>query len=305
MSWELEADVEFFGNNSELIKPFVDFFGDDINQARIYVQQGDYPSREIIDFIIDADKRLDSKIVNEINKYMGDDIKISIDFYLGVEKPQYHPVPKLIIKGSNLKYCLRRRTNIIVGFGNRNAWYGETYLIRSGRRNDETLVSSFLKYFCLEIKPKSLYLTNEESVSIPFNDHFVYHSDISGFKTDIYDIVRLCLYGGKGFYNDGRESYEAVLYEEKTMSLCKRKGEHREKLRHFLLDRLPVLELTEEINISIDLIETAVLKYSEVLDFFTDSTGIGFFSKPLLYKYVEMFYVSLIDDLANIIDEKF
>ncbi len=299
MSWNLEADVEFKGELTKLVKPFVDFYGKDINQVRVHVQRGDYPSQDIIDSRVYADENLAAKIMAEINKYLADDNKITIHFYLEVLEPEYHPIPELVIKGSELEYCLRRRTPIIVGFGNRNAWCGDKFFLRSGRKIDETLISSFLKYFCLETRPESLYLINEESVSIPFNDHFVYHNDISGFVTDIYDIIRLCLHGGKGCYTDGRASYESVLYEENTMSLCKRKGEYRKKFKEFLLNKLPVLEQKRELNISRELVENAVLKYSEVLDFFTDSTGVGFFSKPLLFKYVEMFYISLIDDLVE------
>lgn len=300
MSWALEADVEYAGEPSSLIKPFVDFYDEDIKEVRIIVKRGDYPSDEIANFVIDVNEVLSTRLIMEINKYFADDIKITIECYLKVHEPRYTPVPELTIRGFGLgKNCIRRRAPVVVGFGNRNAWNGDSTLENSGRKIDESLVASFLKHFCMKIKPKSLYLINEEQASIPFNDHFVYHSHISGFVDDLYDIIKLCLYGGSGYYNDGRARYEAVLYEEKTMLLCSRRGEYREKFKQFLKAKLPILESNVSINISKDMVENALLKYNDIMDFFIDSDGMGIYSKPLLDKYIEMFYISLIDDLAG------
>jgi hypothetical protein len=302
MTWALEADVDFKGESTVLVKPFVDFYDKDINKARFHVQRGDYyPFEEIADFQLEASASLATMLLENIKKYEADDIRITIDFYLEVIEPRYFPVPNLMIFGSNLgSNCVRRRSPVVIGFGNRNAWRGDTTLPHSGRKVDESLVALFLKYFCLEVRPESLYLVNEQQASIPFNDHFVYHSDISGFANDLYDIMKLCLYGGKGIYSDGRQLYKAALYEEKTMLLCNRSGEYREKFKQYLLAKLPMLENKGLLNLSRDLAETAFLKYSDVLDYFTDeSSGIGIFSKPLLDKYVEMFYISMIDDLTN------
>jgi hypothetical protein len=138
-----------------------------------------------------------------------------------------------------------------------------------------------------------------ESCSIPINEHFIYHSNISGFVDDMYDVIRLFLHGGQGYYNDQRSTYEAALFHDNQLLFGARRGEYLEVFRGYMLDRLSRLEKLGPLKIDRDILEDAVLRSGLVTDFFFDENGLGVYAKPLLGKYLDGFFIELIDALLG------
>lgn len=300
MTWDLEADIDYLGNPIELVRALIDFFRVDLNGIRVCTTRGDWPSEDVSEIELNIEDDLITCVDEEIRKFKAADIAFQIQLFLDAGDPDYFPVPELYFFGEGLEGVnIRRRSPVVLGFGNRKGWMGKTILENSRRTVDEDLILSVLKRLCLEVRPKSLYLVNEEQVSIPFNEHFVYHSDISGFIVDLEDITRLILHGGDGYYTDARSRYQSLSSGQEPMLFCKRSELHRNRLGEYLVMRLPKLEELDHIKIGTDLIESALLESDDELDYFFDSNGLGIYSKPLFKGYVEAFYMEVIDDLTG------
>jgi hypothetical protein len=205
----------------------------------------------------------------------------------------YFPQPEIYLFGprhpGTSRY--RRRSDAVIGFGNRKAFRGHNTL-PSGRILDEEFVVQLLKQVCQCSQPLSLYLINEECVSIPLNYHFVFHNNLKGFARDLDEIVRIILHGGKGF-GDARDDYKSPLAEEPTMLFCKRSGDYLVSLKEFITvhgSRLEVMGMPD--SLERNCIEDALLA-SDNLEFFFADEGLGIYSKPLMASYCEDLYLEV------------
>jgi hypothetical protein len=141
-------------------------------------------------------------------------------------------------------------------------------------------------------------LVNEEQVSLPIDDHFVFHARPSGFLADLRDLTRIALHGGGGF-GDARDRYEPLVGNPSSMLLCARHGEWRRAFYDAFVDRLPRLE-AHGIPGSLERgqIDDALLGLSD-LGFTEMGDGLAVHSDPLLANYVDTFYVGLIDEILG------
>jgi hypothetical protein len=299
MTWDIEADVDIAPEGyGRLCRALVGFFADDLSSIEVEVTQGDWPVDKVAEQSFTGPDDIDALVA--FMAAHGAPLHAT-HVRLVLERAgalDYRPEPEFHVFGDELEGDgnHRRRAPVVLGFGNRKAWLGEAALPSGLSLSDETLMLA-LQHVCKEARPGSLYVVSEEQVSIPFNEHFVFHADANTYLQDLTDIVQLCLYGGDGRYGDARDRYEPALQGDSTMMFGKRRGEHLEAVQRFLTAKLPRLEahgLPRSITSSA--LESALLA-SEDLEFFFVDAGLGIFHAPLFRGYVEDFYFELIETL--------
>jgi len=301
MTWDLEADVDLSGDAFSLIVAFVEALAPDIKQVMFKVIRGDWP----IEVLVKESYVWGSGTLEVLKSLCGDapvdDQAIHIGFTLsGYDDWDYSPQPELYLFGSRDSGTSnhRRRCDAMLAFGNRKAFQGNNTLA-SGRILDEAFVIQVLEQVCHRVQPQTLYLLNEEGVSIPLNYHFVFHRTLAGYASDIAEIVQVMLHGGKTFH-DGRRNYEQALLEEQTMLFCKRGGDYLTSIKQFMAAQAPRLEERGVPDyLSLNLVEDALLACKDLDFFFTPNDGLGIYSKPLLSSYCEDLYIELMYRLNN------
>lgn len=301
MTWTIEADVELGrASGMELVRALVDFFAADIERLQVEITRGDWPSDRLGEHDLGANEL--EAVAALVSAEQAPDRSVLVRLVLsGAGEFDYRPEPEIYLFGAELAGMgnHRRRAPAVIGFGNRKAWRGKAVL-PSGRALSDNTISHALQHVCTGIRPASLYLGSEEQVSIPINDHFVYHSDLDAFLRDLEDIIQLSLRGGGGRYSDARARYEPALAEDAQMMFGKRRDDYLDALRRFLAGKLPRLEAQGlPASLSLSLAESALLA-SDDLEFFFTEPGLGFHYRPLFAGYVEGFYLSLIDQLLGI-----
>jgi len=301
MTWDLEADIDLSGDAFSLVIAFVEAFAPDIKQVVFKVTRGDWP----IEVLVKESYAWDYGTLETLKSLCGDgpidDQAIHVGFTLsGYDDWDYSPQPELYLFSSRHSGTSnhRRRSDAMLAFGNRKAFQGNNTLA-SGRILDEAFVIQVLEQVCHRVQPQTLYLLNEEGVSIPLNYHFVFHRTLAGYASDIAEIVQVMLHGGKRFH-DGRSNYEQALLEERTMLFCKRGGEYLSSIKQFMAAQAPRLEergVPDDLNRN--LVEDALLACEDLDFFFTPNDGLGIYSKPLLASYCEDLYIELMYLLNN------
>jgi hypothetical protein len=301
MTWTIEADVELGpATGSELVRALIDFFAADLERIRIEIRRGQRPSERLGRHDLPATD-LDA-VVHLIAAEQAPDRSLVIYPVLrDAGKLDYRPEPEINLFGAELEGLggQRRRAPAVIGFGNRNAWRGKAAL-PSGLALSEDTIANALQHICTQVRPASLYLGSEEQVSLPLNDHFIYHRDLDAFLGDLQDITQLALRGGDGRYRDARARYEPALAPDAQMMFGKRRDDYLDAIRRFLAAKLPRLEVNGlPSSLPLALAETALLASDDLEFFFTDP-GLGFRPKPLFSGYVEGFYLALIDGLLGV-----
>lgn len=301
MTWNLEADIDVHSNPFALVTAFLEFIAPDIEQIVFKVTHG-YWSTEIIK---QEGHLWYSDTIQIIQSLYGNGPAIDQTIQIVVilssyENWDYFPVPELYLFGSQHPGMgdHRRRSNAVISFGNRRAYMGKN-ILPSGKKLDEFFVIEVLQHICKQVQPESLYLINEECVSIPLNYHFIFHRHLAGYATDLAEIVQLILYGGKGF-NDARRRYEPALSNNSTMLFCKRGGDYLASLKQFWATQVEQLEahgIPEELDSN--LVEDALIACEHLEFFYTSHNGLGIYSKPLLESYCEDLYNEFIYRLNN------
>ncbi|HEY0483025.1 MAG TPA: hypothetical protein VGD37_36140 [Kofleriaceae bacterium] len=304
MTWTIEADVELGPSSGmDLVRALVGFFAADVERLQVEITRGDWPIEQLGTHDLGAGE-LDAVaaiVAAEQAAEQGADRTVLVRPVLrGAGDFDYRPEPEVSLFGAGLVAMgnHRRRAPAVIGFGNRKAWRGKAVLPSGLALSDDTIARA-LQHVCTQVRPAALHLGSEEQVSIPFNDHFIYHRELDGFVRDLEDILQLSLRGGAGHYRDARARYEPALAEDSQMMFGKRRDDHLDAVRRFLSGKLPRLESQGlPTTLSLALAETAVLA-SDDLDFFFTDPGLGFHYKPLFAGYVEGFYLSLIDQLLG------
>jgi hypothetical protein len=301
MTWSLEADVELTpSSHAALVTAWAGYFAPDLESIQVLVTRGDWPEDRVFERALPP-AAMDAAAELATTQGAADRTVLVRLVLRGAGDLDYRPEPELYLFGDRLvgMGSHRRRATAVLGLGDRNAWRGRAAL-PSGRELSEATVAHALKHVCATVRPEALYLSSEEQVSFPLNDHFVYHRQLDAFATDLADVVQISLRGGSaGSYADARARYEPALDQSSKMMFGKRRGEYLDAVRRFLAAKLPRLEargLPEALPLPTA--ETALLA-SDDLDFFFTEPGLGFHDKPLLAGYVEGFYLSWIDSLLE------
>ncbi len=206
-------------------------------------------------------------------------------------EPFFRPVYVYIFGSAHVGFAqYRRRYPMVIDFDNRQRWKKGRDNLITGEPADEDFIIRWLTAICDLAQPKSLYVVNEESVSIPFNYHLVYHNTCQGHVDDLREIARLALYGGRG-YNDRRDHYQPLLdIHDESMLFCRRAGMRLDDLKYELSDRRDLLkQLAHGLPVPDDIVETALLQThrTEPMD---TKQGFGFVCRPFLRDYGEYFY---------------
>ncbi|WP_428267918.1 hypothetical protein [Haliangium sp.] len=299
MTWAIEADVDVSPDGyGSLCRTLAEVFASDLACIVIDVTRGDWPIEEVASQTF-AGGDIPDGWLSFLYEHLASTHTVRVRFALhGAGALEYRPDPEIRLYGDDLAGDgnHRRRTPVVLGFGNRKAWRGNAEL-PSGLNLGEDLLVQTLRAVCSRVRPRSLYLVNEEQVSIPFNDHFVFHSEPSAYLRDLEDIVQLCLHGGDGRYRDARARYEPALHSGAKLMFCKRQGDYLESVLQFLAAKLPQLEargLPEAVDFS--LLEPALLANQDS-DFFFVEDGVGVYHVPLFQGYVEAVYFELAEAL--------
>lgn len=294
MSWSLEADLDLEpARGLALVRALAGFFAADLERCKVIVTRGDRADRVASHDLED---------LAELGPLLAVPADHAVEVRLllrGAGALDYRPQPEVTLFGADLAGMgqSRRRAPAMIAFGERAAWR-EPLTLPSGLSLSPDTVAAALEHVCRTVRPASLYLGSEPQVSLPVNDHFVYHDDRDGFLRDLEDLAQLALRGGAPRYRDARARYRPALAETGAPMLAGRHPEHAAVLRRFLAAQLPRLEARGlPAQLALPTAEHAVLAADDLHFFFTER-GLGLHYKPLLAGYVESFYLALIEQLA-------
>ena len=244
--------------------------------------------------LLDAAARLWSEEVPDDGRLS---IRVRLD-HASYDQPL--PIPHVVRFGpAHPGRAERKRSDVVLSFGNRNVYGGNGTQLHSTRLTDDT-VRDTLVAICHAVEPRALVLHCEQAISFPLSYHLVYHRAPADFGQDIAEIVRMSLHGGAG-YDDGRKLYDSVLadIEGSSMLFGHRSGDWLDALKRFLIGKGRRIERAlPGSTLEQSLIEDTLMALEDV-DFFYTERGLGIFGAPLFDAYVEDFYLELMERLDN------
>jgi hypothetical protein len=316
MTWDLTTLIDFSEDRFECVKALINFFGVDLRSVQYEVVQkiNLYDDKTIDKGNLAWNEDTLSIIESLLNQYPEHTgtykyISIGLGLHGYGELGGYSPYPEVSFKSNahSKSIYIGQESDAVLLFGNHKAFRSESSLPRSGRFLDRNFVIETLKYICQKIKPKNLYLLSEEHVYIPWNYHFIFHDSPQGYAQDLADVIQLVLHGGDERYIDDRRNYKAGVSDNPGMTFCKRNRGHIETLQNFLLKYGTQLEQKGiPTTFTREYLEEAVLdacSISEegdpVMDFFFVGEGLGVYAQPLLDRYCEFIFLSLISGLTE------
>jgi hypothetical protein len=190
--------------------------------------------------------------------------------------------------------AIRRRAPVVLALGNRLAWRATR--LSDGSLLDEARLVYLLTQLCDVPCVQSLRLGCEEQVSIPFNDHLVYHREVEGFRRDLREIGAMWLRGGIGL-GDHRRTYETLRSDVggETMLFARRGGGRLRDIKRALREHQTTLEaLDQGACPPSEMIEDAAL-YTHGIEPLDTRTGLGVVATPLLGDYCEPLYLHIVE----------
>jgi hypothetical protein len=319
MSWDLTTLIDFSGDRFECIKALISFFEPDLRSIQFEVVREINYEDEILDAgdLVWNSSTL-SKLVSLFNQYpeSADTYRyISVGLGLhGYGDFDYSPYPEISFKSNTQRRGIRavgQEGDAVLLFGNHKTYKDKNVLPKSGRILDMDLVVQTLKHICQTIQPKNLYLLSEEQIYVPWNYHFIFHNELKGYAQDLADVIQLVLHGGDERYIDGRHGYEVGVSDDFGMTFCRRNRGHIETLQNFMLKYGTQLERKGlPTTFSREYMEESLLDSSSIadegdslMDFFFVGEGLGIYAKPLINRYCESIFLSLISGLTDKVDE--
>lgn len=290
MTWELEADIDHL-QPSRVAEAIRGWFAADLAGGRITTRVGDLQTRR---------STVDLDPASPIVVQPAPDERIEVAFWLdGATDLAFEPMPVLTCFGTSLRGManIRARSPLVLSLGDRRAWSAQA--LPSGARLDEQAAVSLLLHLCRECDPSSVRLVNEQQVSLPINDHFIYHRDPNGFGRDLRELVHLGLHGGDGRYGDARDAYEP-LSAGSEMMWCHRPRELREILADAIFKRMTAVESQLPDTFTRDLLEHALAGLDDDVTFEQmEPHGTAVWALPPLRNYLDMVYVGLMDAIID------
>jgi hypothetical protein len=322
MTWDLDTLIDFSGHPFECLKTLIDFFEVDLENFQYTVRQvglDGWPKEGILErgdliwqpgTLLELEK-LFKKYPLTADTYTYMNIGLGLHGYGDFDYSPYPAVSFYSISQRRGATAVRQEGDAILTFGNNKAYKNKNVLPKSGRTVDMDFVVDILKHICQTIKPKNLYLLSEEKVYIPWNYHFIFHDELKGYVHDLADVIQLVLHGGDERYSDGRNDYEVGVSDNFGMTFCKRNCGHIETLQNFMLKYgtqlerkgLPATFTREYMEESLLDAFSIAEEGDPLMDFFFVGEGLGIYAKPLLNRYCESIFLSLISGLTVKVDE--
>jgi hypothetical protein len=319
MTWNLDTFIDFSGHPFECIEALTNFFELDLENIQYEVYQvgrDGWPKEETLDsgnLIWQPRTLLELERLFERYPASADTytyLSVGLGLYGYGEFGGYSPYPEMCFYSIPQRKSVPVISDAILTFGNHNAYKGKSVLPKSGRCLDRDFIIEILKHICQVIQPKNLYLLSEEQMYIPWNYHFIFHNELKGYAQDLADNIQLVLHGGK-CYGDGRNFYQVGISDDPGMTFCKRNRGHIEALQNFMLKYgtqlerkgIPATFTREYMEESLLDAFSIAEEGDPLMDFFFVGEGLGIYAKPLLNRYCESIFLSLISGLTVKVDE--
>jgi hypothetical protein len=319
MSWYLDTQIDFSGHPFECVKALTDFFEADLENIQYKVTTGTWPNKKTrlegelswySNTLLELEQLLNPYFISDDYRF----ITVGLGLYGYGEFGGYSPYPEIQFESQSQRQSresVGRESDAVLMFANYKAYNNNYVFPKSKRTIDMDLVCQTLKYICQTIQPKNLYLLNSEQVYVPWNYHFIFHNELKGYADDLADVIQLVLHGGDERYSDGRHDYEVGISDNFGMTFCKRNRGHVEDLQNFMLKYgtqlerkgLPTTFTREYMEESLLDAFSIAEEGDPLMDFFFVGEGLGIHAKPLLNRYCESIFLSLISGLTVKVDE--
>lgn len=300
MTWQLEADVDgplYAGDSlaTGFLGAIVDDLGGDLGKVRVVRWTGE--DETVSDAVVDVDPANPRAALAEIAPPTAEQ-SLRVQLQLVGAGSEAVPQPQIELFG---RYAVgramhRRRSRGVIGFGEREGWRKRGAL-RSGRVLDDDTVHALLLAVARQPEVDAVRLVDALGVSVPINDHFVYHATLDGFLQDLRDLVRIVLHGGGGF-GDARDDYTPLVGDPDSPLLAQRHGEWRRAFYDAFVDRIVEIE---QRGVPADMREGWLGDAVRGLDdvgFERIGDGCAVFGRPLLGNQVDTFWLGLIDAIV-------
>jgi hypothetical protein len=309
MSWNLEVDIDLSGQFLDFLESVFNFFSSDIRNVKLIVNRGGWPfGQDLIEQDIGWSSTTLDQISALIDNYSRTDTRTYIGIgLLGCNNFDFSPYPEIYFYGSEDFINRESSCEITFDLGNHKVYQGRNQLPNSERFLDTSFVQKVLEHVCYEVQPRNLYLINEQRANIPWNHHFVFHNSPEGYAQDLCDLIQLGLHGGDERYTDSRRNYQASVSPSQKMMFGRRDPDHIETLQKFLftygtqLERkgLPTTFTREYLEESVLDACSIAEEGDPLMDFFFVGEGLGVYAQPLLNRYCESIFLSLISGLTD------
>jgi hypothetical protein len=318
MSWYLDTRIDFSVHPFECVKALTAFFEADLENIQYRVITGRWSDEKTL---LEGELDWCSKSLFELEQllnpyFISDDyrfITVGLGLYGYGEFGGYSPYPEIQFGSYSQRLgreSVGKESDAVLMFGSHNAYSNNYVFPKSKRTIDMNLVCQTLKHICQTIQPKNLYLLSSEQIYIPWNYHFIFHNELKGYAHDLADTIQLVLHGGNECYSDGRHDYEVGVSDNFGMTFCKRNRGHIETLQNFMLKYgtqlerkgLPTTFTREYMEESLLDAFSIAEAGDPLMDFFFVGEGLGIHAKPLLNRYCESIFLSLISGLTDKVD---